>query len=150
MYRNMICAAVAVALTVAFAYAQQPDQPGAGKDQPLGGKVVKVDKDTIILLPYEADTKKFGKEREIKVGQTAKVFRMGATGQKAPVAGGLSDATLKALTDKGGFAVIRMQNGQVAEVILFEDEAGWRKHLQNPGAGGANPNPGAKEGQRNR
>lgn len=130
MYRNMICAAVVVALTVAFAYAQQPG--GAGKDQPLSGKVVKVDKDTIILLPYETDTKKFGKEREIKVAGTAKVFRMGATGQKAPVAGGLSDATLKALTDKGGFAVIRMQNGQVAEVILFEDEAGWRKHLQNP------------------
>jgi hypothetical protein len=147
MFRNVLCAAVVVALTVSFAYAQQAGQPGAGKDQPLSGKVVKIDKDTIVLEPYEATTKKFGKEREIKVtGQNVKVFRMGATGQKQPVAGGLQDNTLKNLTDKGGFAVIRMQNGQASEVILFEDQASWQRHLQNPG--GANPKPGAKNDNR--
>jgi hypothetical protein len=138
MIRKLICAAIVLGLSAGVSLASIAERGGA-KDQAKQGKVVKVAENKIVFLPYEATTKKFGKEIEVPVtADTIKVFKMTDKGQKQPLTGGLKGKDLQDLGKDGTYATIQMKGDNVAEIILWEDEAAWQKNLQKaPGGGGA-------------
>jgi hypothetical protein len=126
MIRKLICAAIVLGLSAGVSLA---DVRG-DKEQTKQGKVVKVAENKIIFVPYEATTKKFGKEIEVPVaGDTIKVFLMTDKGQKEPLAGGLKGKELQTPGKDGTYATLRMKGDTVVEIVLFPDEATWQKSL---------------------
>lgn len=130
MLRKWIGAVVVLGLVVSVAMTQA--QVPGGKEQTLAGKIVKAEANKVVIQPYDTATKQYGKERDVTTAPTVKVFRMTATGQKQPLATGLSDALFKNLPEKGQCATIRLQNNAAAEIVMFDDEAAWLKTLQAP------------------
>lgn len=132
MIRKLICAVIVLGLATGVSEAGAKGE----KEQTKQGKVVKVAQNKIVFLPYEATTKKFGKETELTVaGDTVKIFKMSDKGQKQPLAGGLKDKIFQDLGKDGTHATVRMKGDTVTEVILWEDEAAWQKNLQKAPGG---------------
>jgi hypothetical protein len=157
MLRKWIYTVVVAGLAVGFAHAQnqaqQPNQAGqanqvgspTGKDQPLWGRITKVDGDKVLFSQYNPETRKFGDAREYPItGEDFRVFQMKGK-DRLPLTGGLKGEPFQNIGEQGLYGSLRVNNNNIGEIQLYPDEAAFQQGLKT-----FQPNPGVNPGAGNK
>jgi len=125
----VVLAGVAAALSLAEPALGQP--VGKKGPRPLGGRITRVQGNTIYFQPYNPTTKQFGPVQQYQVvGDKVQIYQT-LKGKRVPVTGGLQANVFQSLGEQGYYTTIVTQDGRVAEIVLL-DQSDWETYLSTP------------------
>ncbi len=134
MLRKLAYAVVVAGVSVGFAMAQNPVQPGGPggvKNQPMWGKITKINNNQISFEPWDPTTKKFGTVKTYPVtADQVKIFEW-ENNKFNPVNDGLKNKLFTNIPEAGLYGNLQLEGNNVNQIRVFTNQDAWMQNMKS-------------------